>query len=101
MPAEIIPAQLVEEALEAVGEVADKKLGGKWWVKPLYWVSIVVVLSMPIVYYFWWVLRLPTVAKAIDIAAMVKIVEKPGVSSPVLIHPPVAIESSPPHMPSS
>ena len=38
MPAEIIPAQLVEEALEAVGEVADKKLGGKWWVKPLYWI---------------------------------------------------------------
>ena len=53
MPAEIIPAQLVEEALEAVGEVADKKLGGKWWVKPLYWASIVVVLSIPIVYYFW------------------------------------------------
>ena len=53
MPAEIIPAQLVEEALEAVGEAVDKKLSGKWWIKPLYWISIVVVLSIPIVYYFW------------------------------------------------
>ena len=53
MPAEIIPAQLVEEALEAIGEVVDKKLGGKWWVKPLCWISIVVVLSVPILYYFW------------------------------------------------
>tara|TARA_B100001109_G_C18467536_1_gene291844 strand:- start:272 stop:433 length:162 start_codon:yes stop_codon:yes gene_type:complete len=53
MPADIIPSQMVEEALEAVGEVVDKKLRGKWWVKPLYWFSIVVVLSIPIVYYFW------------------------------------------------
>lgn len=53
MPAELIPAQLVEEALVAVGEAVDKKVGSKWWIIPLYWVSIVVVLSIPIVYYFW------------------------------------------------
>tara|TARA_B100001113_G_C21082866_1_gene610728 strand:+ start:1225 stop:1398 length:174 start_codon:yes stop_codon:yes gene_type:complete len=51
--ADIIPSQLVEEALGALGEVVDKKVGGKWWVKPLYWVSIVVVLSIPVLYYFW------------------------------------------------
>ena len=53
MPAELIPSKLVEEALVAVGEAVDKKVGGKWWIKPLYWISIVVVLSIPIVYYFW------------------------------------------------
>ena len=51
--ADIIPSQLVEEALGALGEVVDKKVGGKWWVKPLYWISIVVVLSIPVLYYFW------------------------------------------------
>ena len=52
MPAEIIPAQLIEEALYAVGEAVDKKVGGRWWIKPLYWISIVVVLAIPVVYYF-------------------------------------------------
>ena len=28
--ADIIPSQLVEEALGALGEVVDKKVGGKW-----------------------------------------------------------------------
>ena len=51
--ADIIPDQLVEEALEAIGETLEKKLKGRWWVKPLYWLSIIVVLSIPIVYYFW------------------------------------------------
>ncbi len=51
--ADIIPDQLVEEALEAIGETLDKKLKGSWWIKPLYWLSIIVVLSIPIVYYLW------------------------------------------------
>jgi len=51
--ADIIPDQLVEEALEAIGETLEKKLKGRWWVKPLYWLSMIVVLSIPIVYYFW------------------------------------------------
>ena len=53
MAADIIPDQLVEEALEAIGETLDKKLKGSWWIKPLYWLSIIVVLSIPIVYYLW------------------------------------------------
>jgi hypothetical protein len=53
MPVDITPSQMVEEALEAIGEAVEKKVGGNWWVKPLYWVSIVVVLVIPIVYYFW------------------------------------------------
>jgi len=52
MPADIIPAQLIEEALNAVGEAVEKKVGGRWWIKPLYWISIVVVLAIPVVYYF-------------------------------------------------
>ena len=31
MPADIIPDQLVEEALEAIGDKLDKKLNGRWW----------------------------------------------------------------------
>ena len=53
MPADIIPDQLVEEALEAIGDTLDKKLNGRRWVKPLYWTSVIVVLAIPIVYYFW------------------------------------------------
>ncbi len=53
VPADIIPDQLVEEALETIGNTLDKKLHGKWWAKPLYWLSIIVVLSIPIAYYFW------------------------------------------------
>ena len=53
MPADIIPDQLVEEALEAIADTLDKKLNGRWWVKPLYWISVIIVLAIPIVYYFW------------------------------------------------
>ena len=53
MPADIIPDQLVEEALEAIADTLDKKLNGRWWVKPLYWISVIIVLATPIVYYFW------------------------------------------------
>ena len=53
MPADIIPYQLVEEALEAIGDTLDKKLNGRWRVKPLYWISVIIVLAIPIVYYFW------------------------------------------------
>ena len=53
MPADIIPDQLVEEVLEAIGDTLDKKLNGRWWVKPLYWISVIIVLAIPIVYYFW------------------------------------------------
>ena len=52
MPVDLIPAQLVEEALESVGEVMDKKLGKKPWVKYAYWMLIVVVLAIPVIYYF-------------------------------------------------
>ena len=52
MPVDLIPAQLVEEALESVGEVMDKKLGKKPWVKYAYRVLIVVVLAIPVIYYF-------------------------------------------------
>ena len=53
MPVDLVPAELIEEVLESVGEQIDKKMRGKNWVKPLYWVSIIVVLSIPLVYYFW------------------------------------------------
>ena len=53
MPVDIVPAELIEDVLESVGEQIDKKMKGKNWVKPLYWVSIIVVLSIPVVYYFW------------------------------------------------
>ena len=53
MPADIIPDQLVEEALEAIGDTLDRKLNGRWWIKPLYWISVIIVLAIPIVYYFW------------------------------------------------
>ena len=53
VPVDIVPAELIEEVLESVGEQIDKKMRGKNWVKPLYWVSIIVVLSIPLVYYFW------------------------------------------------
>ena len=53
IPADFIPDQLVEEALEAIGDTLDKKLNGRRWVKPLYWTSVIVVLAIPILYYFW------------------------------------------------
>lgn len=53
MPVDIVPAELIEDVLESVGEQIDKKMKGKNWVKPIYWVSIIVVLSIPLVYYFW------------------------------------------------
>ncbi len=53
MPVDFIPDKMIEEALESVGESLDKKLGGKWWVKPLYYASIGIVLSIPIIYFFW------------------------------------------------
>ena len=53
MSADILPSELIEEVLESVGEQIDKKMKGKNWVKPLYWVSIIVVLSIPVMYYFW------------------------------------------------
>lgn len=53
MPVDIVPAELIEDVLESVGEQIDKKMKGKNWVKPLYWASIIVVLSIPVVYYFW------------------------------------------------
>ena len=53
MPVDIVPAELIEDVLESVGEQMDKKFGKKNWMKRLYWVSIIVVLSIPVVYYFW------------------------------------------------
>lgn len=46
-------AELIEGVLESVGEQIDKKLGKRNWMKPLYWFSIVIVLGLPVVYYFW------------------------------------------------
>ena len=100
MPADIIPSQMVEEALEAIGEAVEKKVGGNWWVKPLYWLSIVVVLSIPILYYFWYDFRLDMVAIARVAAATAIIVVKPGVSSEFSAQPPSLSESIPPHAPS-
>jgi hypothetical protein len=53
MAVDIVPAELIENVLESVGEQIDKKFGKKNWMKRLYWVSIIVVLSIPVVYYFW------------------------------------------------
>lgn len=53
MPVDLIPSQLVEEALESIGESVEKRVGGRWWIKPLYWASIVVILTIPVIYYFW------------------------------------------------
>ena len=50
MPADIIPDQLVEEALEAIGDTLDKKLNGRRWVKPLYWTSVIVVLALSLIH---------------------------------------------------
>ena len=53
VPVDIVPSELIEDVLESVGDQLDKKMKGKNWVKPLYWSSIIVVLSIPLVYYFW------------------------------------------------
>ena len=53
VPVDIVPSELIEDVLESVGDQLDKNMKGKNWVKPLYWVSIIVVLSIPLVYYFW------------------------------------------------
>jgi len=53
MAIDIIPDKLVEDVLESVGEKLDEKLGTQKWVKPLYWVMIVVVLSIPVIYYYY------------------------------------------------
>ena len=53
MPVDLVPVELIENVLESVGEQMDKKFGKKNWMKRLYWVSIIVVLSIPVVYYFW------------------------------------------------
>ena len=53
MAVDLVPVELIENVLESVGEQMDKKFGKKNWMKRLYWVSIIVVLSIPVVYYFW------------------------------------------------
>ena len=53
MAVDLVPVELIENVLDSVGEQMDKKFGKKNWMKRLYWVSIIVVLSIPVVYYFW------------------------------------------------
>ncbi len=53
MAVDLVPVELIENVLESVGEQIDKKFGKRNWMKRLYWVSILVVLSIPVVYYFW------------------------------------------------
>ena len=53
MPVDGIPDQIVEEAVGAIGDKLEQKLNGKWWIKPLYWLTVIVVLSIPVVYYLW------------------------------------------------
>lgn len=53
MPAELIPAELVENTFVAVGDKIDEKFGQKSWVKPLYWMTVIGLFAALAVYYFW------------------------------------------------
>jgi len=53
MPVDFIPDQLIENVLEDVGNKLDEKYGQRNWVKWLYWLLVIVSLSVPIVYFFW------------------------------------------------
>ncbi|HJM54665.1 MAG TPA: hypothetical protein QGI72_00295 [Poseidonia sp.] len=53
MPIELIPPELAEEAFVAVGDKLDEKFGGRAWVKPLYWTTVIALFSSLIIYYFW------------------------------------------------
>jgi hypothetical protein len=47
------PDGLVEEMLGGIGDAIGERIEHKWWSKYLYPVFVLVVLSAPIIYYFW------------------------------------------------
>ncbi len=53
MPIDILPDKLIENVLEDVGNKLDEKYGKGDWVKRVYWLLVIVVLSVPVIYLFW------------------------------------------------
>lgn len=53
MTADAIPIGLIEDVLEDVGEALDERFGSSKWIKPLYWLTVVVMFTGVAIYYVW------------------------------------------------